>query len=146
MPYSIRTKLDPRIVVKHGSSIDLAIFFLPSTDASSLAFRSSFLLAEQMKIAPNQRCYEVAVKACGEGGHWEGAISLLREMQTAGFMPEEGCYASAVKACEKGGQEEQARMLAEEMAALKNSTAPSGVPAIVSQNAEESMTGEAFLP
>lgn len=55
-------------------------------------------------IAPNDITYSSAISACGDGGRWEHAVSLLREMQAKALVdPTVICYNSAITACGKSG-------------------------------------------
>ena len=53
--------------------------------------------------------------ACGDGGQWEKALELLREMPAAGVEPDVVCYNSAITACAKSRRAEEALALLKEM-------------------------------
>lgn len=56
---------------------------------------------------PTVICYTAAIRACGEAGQGEEALSLLREMPSAGVTPNLFSYSATISACAKSGQWEQ---------------------------------------
>ena len=46
--------------------------------------------------------FNAAISACGKGGQWQRALSLLDDMRKAGATMDVISFSAAVSACEKG--------------------------------------------
>ena len=78
----------------------------------------SFMLQRIEGIEVNTKSYTAAIMACGNGGNWQMALSLLEEMDQYGVLISDFTYNACISACEKSGKWEIALELLEEMISL----------------------------
>lgn len=58
-------------------------------------------------VRPNEVTCNAAIKACGDAGQWQHALSILRGMPNAGLSPTVITYNSAIAALGVAGKNEQ---------------------------------------
>ena len=69
----------------------------------------------QAGVAGNVIGFNAAISACGKGGQWQRALSLLDDMRKAGATMDVISFSAAVSACENGGQWQRASSLLDDM-------------------------------
>lgn len=64
---------------------------------------------------PNKSTYDLVIQACGYGGEWELAVSLLDDMADVGIALDTQTFNMAIAACARSGQWLAAHTLAATM-------------------------------
>ena len=54
---------------------------------------------QQDGLVPDVYSYSSVISACSKVGHWEKALSLVRQMREAGLKPDVFVYANTIAAC-----------------------------------------------
>ncbi|CAK0819864.1 unnamed protein product [Prorocentrum cordatum] len=71
------------------------------------------------KVVPDVISYSAATSACGKGGEWQQALSLISQMRLATVKPDGFTYSAGISACETGEQWQRALALIREMRETK---------------------------
>lgn len=96
------------------------------------AWKSALRIMDRMKeedVQPDEKVYNEAIRACGNGGECGRAVGFLAEMQKKGkgLKPNAVNYNTAITACGNSGQWEKALELLREMQSKGSGVRPSVV-------------------
>ena len=70
---------------------------------------------KKSKLAPSVHAYTSAMRAATEGGNWEAALSVWKDMHEARCKPTGHAYSAVISACASGGEWRRAVSLFDEM-------------------------------
>ena len=85
------------------------------TDRALQLYKRMTSSPSNSKMAPSVHAYTAAMRAATEGGRWEAALSVWRDMCNVGCKPTGHAYSAVISACAFGGEWRRAVSLFDEM-------------------------------